>query len=307
MTGFSIPSTPESFRSGFCVLWGRPNVGKSTLLNSLLGRKIAIVSEKPQTTRHTIVGVLSTETYQIVFWDTPGIHEPRHRLGEVLVQTAKATLSDAEVVLFVVDVSNEPGPEDVQCARLLSRYEGTVILVLNKADLIGAEDVEKHATSYRSLGEFANSIAVSAVRGDHLNELVGEIVRHLPEAPPYYPMDVITDRPVSFQVAELVREAILHLTHQEVPHSVAVVVNEMERRHDSLMFIAATIYVERASQKGIVIGAGGQMLRRIGTFAREQIEQMLGCKVFLDLRVKVREKWRRDDEWIRRFGYGRLR
>ncbi len=294
---------PEGFHSGFCVLWGRPNVGKSTLLNALLARKVAIVSPKPQTTRNRIAGVWNAPDSQVVFQDTPGIHEPRHRLGECLVDTAKSALPDAEVVLFIADGSCDPTEEDLLGVSLLKDTASPVILAVNKADLITSDQLEVRIESYRRLRDFTACIAVSALEGTHLDQLKALIVERLPEGPPYFPPEMVTDHPETFMVAEFVREAVLNLTHQEIPHSVAVVVEEMEPRPNNVTYIPATVFVERDSQKGIVIGDKGKMLRQIGQQAREHIEELLGCKVFLELHVKVKEKWRRDESSLQRFGY----
>ncbi|MBI3920314.1 MAG: GTPase Era [Armatimonadetes bacterium] len=298
-----FPEVPEGFRSGFAVLWGRPNVGKSTLLNALLGEKIAIVSPKPQTTRNRIAGVLNWENSQVVLWDTPGIHRPKHRLGECLVESARSALPDAEVVLFVVDVSVKPSEEDALCSDHLRGVGCPVMLLLNKVDLCPAEDLDKRWQSYSELLRCDKVAAVSALTGAGLSDLAAVVVDFLPEGPPYFPADMITDQTESFMIGELIREATLHLTHQEIPYSIAVTVEEMTPRSESLLYIAANVVVERDSQKGIVIGNGGKMLRQIGESARSEIERKLDCKVFLDLHVKVREKWRSDEASLQRFGY----
>jgi len=283
---------------------GKPNVGKSTLMNAYLGQKVAIVSEKPQTTRWRIRGILTRPDAQIIFVDTPGIHQPKHKLGEFMVETATRAIPDADVILFVVDVSEMPTAEDEQIARLIEKYgRAPVILALNKADLLPPERVIPHTDAYFKLVRHEDWMLVSATRGDNRDKLLDMIIAHLPEGPRYYPEDQITDQPVRTIAAELIREQVLHFTHQEVPHAVAVVVEDFKERGPNLTYISATIYVEKDSQKGIIIGKEGRMLKRIGQAARREIEALLGTQVYLDLWVKVRKKWRRREEELRRLGY----
>jgi len=283
---------------------GKPNVGKSTLMNAYLGQKVAIVSEKPQTTRWRIRGILTRPDAQVIFVDTPGIHQPKHKLGEFMVETATRAIPDADVILFVVDVSEMPTAEDEQIARLIEKYgRAPVILALNKADLLPPERVIPHTDAYFKLVRHEDWMLVSATRGDNRDKLLDMIIAHLPEGPRYYPEDQITDQPVRTIAAELIREQVLHFTHQEVPHAVAVVVEDFKERSPNLTYISATIYVEKDSQKGIIIGKEGRMLKRIGQAARREIEALLGTQVYLDLWVKVRKKWRRREEELRRLGY----
>jgi GTP-binding protein Era len=293
----------QPFKSGFAVMFGRPNTGKSTLLNRLVGTKVAIVSPRPQTTRNRIAGVLNLAEGQIVFLDTPGIHEPKHKLGEYLVASAKAALPGAEVILFVADASDSPHTDDVRSAEMLRSLTSPVLLVLNKLDLVRPGELEKRVEEFQALGTFKDWVAVSALEGTNIDALLQKIVAELPEGPPYFPPEVRTDRPPEFMVAELIREQVLHHTREEIPHAVAVNVEAMEPRPNNLLYIAATVFVERASQKKIIIGEGGQMLRRIGQGAREGIQELLGKKVYLELWVKVREKWRTDERQLRRLGY----
>ena len=295
---------PSGHRSGFVAVIGKPNVGKSTLMNAYLGQKVAIVSEKPQTTRWRIRGILTRPDAQIIFVDTPGIHQPKHKLGEFMVETATRAIPDADVILFVVDVSEMPTAEDEQIARLIEKYgRAPVILALNKADLLPPEQVIPHTDAYFKLVRHEDWMLVSATRGDNRDKLLDMIIAHLPEGPRYYPEDQITDQPVRTIAAELIREQVLHFTHQEVPHAVAVVVEDFKERGPNLTYISATIYVEKDSQKGIIIGKEGRMLKRIGRAARREIEALLGTQVYLDLWVKVRKKWRRREEELRRLGY----
>ena len=295
---------PPGHRSGFVAVIGKPNVGKSTLMNAYLGQKVAIVSEKPQTTRWRIRGILTRPDAQIIFVDTPGIHQPKHKLGEFMVETATRAIPDADVILFVVDVSEMPTAEDEQIARLIEKYgRAPVILALNKADLLPPEQVIPHTDAYFKLVRHEDWMLVSATRGDNRDKLLDMIIAHLPEGPRYYPEDQITDQPVRTIAAELIREQVLHFTHQEVPHAVAVVVEDFKERGPNLTYISATIYVEKDSQKGIIIGKEGRMLKRIGQAARREIEALLGTQVYLDLWVKVRKKWRRREEELRRLGY----
>jgi len=300
-----LETVPPGHRSGFVAVIGRPNVGKSTLMNQLLGHKVAIVSPRPQTTRTCIRGILTRPDAQIIFVDTPGLHKPLHKLGEVMVAAAASAIPDADVVLFVVDVSVMPTEEDQMIARMIrQRTSNPVILVLNKMDLLPPERVKPHTEAYWALvPDHAGWMMTIATEAVNLDKLLDMVIAHLPEGPRYYPGDLITDQTEREIAAELIREQVLRFTREEVPHSVAVVVEEYKERETGGVYIAATIYVEKESQKGILIGAGGQMLRRIGTAAREEIERMVGGKVYLDLWVKVSKNWRRDLRRVRRMGY----
>jgi GTP-binding protein Era len=295
---------PPDHRSGFVAVVGRPNVGKSTLVNAYVGQKVAIVSHKPQTTRNRIRGILTRPDVQLVFVDTPGIHDPLHKLGEYMVKTARDALPDADVVLFLVDASVPPTDEDRTVAGLLDQQcQSPVILVLNKMDQLSPDKVQTHTEQCLALGDYADWMMTSATQGDNLSKLLDKVIERLPFGPRFYPEGQVTDLTERFIAGELIREQVLRLLHQEVPHAIAVVVEQFKRRGPSMTYIAATIYVERDSQKGIVIGAEGRMLRKIGTAARQEIERMVGSKVFLELWVKVRDKWRRDDTGLRQVGY----
>lgn len=300
-------AVPEGFRSGFAVLWGKPNVGKSTLLNRLVGEKIAIVSPKPQTTRNRIVGVVETENAQVVLLDTPGVHHPQHKLGEYLVAEARAALETADVVLFMVDATEPPTPDDERAAELLNSLlrdaPRPVLLVINKIDAVSPAVLQERKLLYETLGNYDETVTISALTGEGVPLLLRKIIDRLPEGPPYYPLGTLTDQPEKLPIAEAIREAVLHYTHEEVPHAVAVVVDELEHRSDRLAYVRATIFVEKESQKGIIIGHGGQMLKKIGMRARQDIERWLGKKVFLELWVKVAKNWRKDENALRRFGY----
>ena len=295
---------PEGYRSGFVAVMGKPNVGKSTLINGYVGQKVAIVSPKPQTTRRRLRGILTLPQAQIVFIDTPGIHQPRHKLGEYMVETAVRAIPDADVVLFMVDVSTMPEAEDLQLAELIQeRAAGVCILVLNKVDLLSPEKEEKHRQAYLALADCPEWIMVSATEGHNRQELLELIIERLPLGPQFYPPDQITDQPLRFMAAELIREQALHHLYQEVPHSVAVVVEEFHERREDLTYIEATIYVAKDTQKGIIIGEKGKMLKRIGTASRRETERLLGTKVYLELWVKVRRRWPRDEAALRYLGY----
>jgi len=280
---------------------GKPNVGKSTLLNALLGQKVAIVSPKPQTTRVPMRGILNRPDGQIIFVDTPGIHDPRTKLGSFMVEQARRSIPDADVVCFVVDISTPPNRIEGRIAALAKRTSAKRILVLNKLDQRTREGQE-HLEAYRSLGPWDMEVAISALRQKGLETLVDEIVRRLPVGAPLYPQDQLTDQSEREHAAELVREQVLRYTEQEVPHGVAVEVEEWEDKQQAA-YIRMTIYVEKESQKGILIGANGAMLKRIGSAARQTIEAALGRTVYLDLWVKARPNWRDDPSSLHWLGY----
>ncbi|HZT32128.1 MAG TPA: GTPase Era [Bryobacteraceae bacterium] len=289
---------PSAFRSGFVSILGRPNAGKSTLLNAVVGAKIAIVADKPQTTRTSIQGVLTLPEAQIVFLDTPGIHKTDSLINKRMMETVRAALDERDLLLLLVDASRKFTVEDEHAVSLVKRSDTPVILVLNKIDLCREKGVILPLIErYKSLYEFADYIPVSALAGDGLEVLRKEIVARLPEGPKYFPDDHVTDQPERFMAAELVREKVLRLTRQEVPHAVAVQVEGWEET-EKLTRIYATIHVEREGQKGILIGTRGEMLKRIGTLAREEMERLFGCKVFLDLRVKVLAEWRQKPAFL---------
>ena len=283
--------------SGFVSILGRPNAGKSTLLNALLGTKVAIVAPRPQTTRNAIQGVLTRPNAQIVFVDTPGIHKSTTMLNKRMMDSVRASAS-ADVVLFLVDAAARPSEEDAEALDLIKKLNAPAIAVLNKADLVSPKQkLLEVIARYQEMHAFAALIPISALKGDGLDLLVREIVQRLPVGPALYPKDYLTDQPERFLAAELIREQVLKLTREEVPHAVHVMVDKWEDT-PKLIRIAATIYVERPGQKTIVIGAGGAMLKRIGTSARMQIEEMAGKKVFLETFVKVQPNWREDPEFL---------
>jgi GTP-binding protein Era len=299
-----LGAAPEGFRSGFVSLIGRPNVGKSTLLNQILRHKVSITSDRPQTTRNTIRGVHTTDEAQLVFVDTPGLHKPVTALGKRLNRAVRSTLGEVDVVVFLVDAADGVGGGDAFIADVLEHLPTPVVVALNKADAADEARISDAADRVRVFGDWP-SFPTSGRTGAGLKELVGAIVGHLPAGPLYYPPDMVTDQPERTLVAELVREKVLALTRDEIPHSVAVVVDEMESEDDgSRTTIDATIYVERESQKGIVIGKGGALLKKVGTSARKEIEPLLGSHVFLRLRVKVERDWQRRATMVDRFGYG---
>ena len=293
-----------SFRSGFVAVVGRPNVGKSTLVNRLIGEKVAIVSDKPQTTRNRILAVLNRPGGQVVLFDTPGIHKPMHRMNERMVEAALSSLGQVDVALWVVDVTEEYGPGDRYVKEVLARSGKAVMLALNKIDLIPKPQLLPLIDQYRRLLDFVEVIPLSALEGDNVDVLGERLVAHLPEGDRLYPEDFLTDQPERFFVAEMVREQILRHTRQEIPYSTAVVVDSF-KEGDPLVRIEASILVERPSQKGILIGRGGAMLKAIGSADRREIEAFLGTKVYLGLSVKVREGWREDPAVLDEMGLGK--
>lgn len=292
-----------AFRSGFVALIGRPNVGKSTLMNHILGQKVAITSDKPQTTRNRIHGVYTTDEGQIIFIDTPGVHKPKHKLGDYMMQVVRNTLSEVDLILFLTDVTQSKGSGERFILQLLESIDTPVILVMNKIDQIHPDDLLPRIDAYRHQFSFAEVVPVSALLGNNVTTLLSVIFRYLPEGPMYYPAEQTTDHPESFIVAELIREKILHLTREEIPHSVAVVVEETQRRDGDVVYVRANIYTERESQKGILIGKGGRMLKQVGQLARQEIEALFGSRVYLDLWVKVKEDWRNRDLLLKSFGF----
>ena len=293
----------KPFKSGFVAIVGRPNVGKSTFMNYVLGQKIAIMSDKAQTTRNKIQGVYTKEDAQIVFLDTPGIHKPKHELGEFMVKSAYSALKEVDAVLFMVNISEKRGPGDDFIIEKLKGIKTPIFLVLNKIDLVTPEVLLERVESYKDALDFAGVFPISVLQGNNVNELMEGLINALPEGPQYYPADQITDHPEYFVVSELIREKILQLTQEEIPHSVAVTVDKMQKDEFDKVHVYANIIVERKSQKGIIIGKGGRLLKEIGTRARRDIQQLLGNKVYLELWVKVEKDWRKRKSNLQEYGY----
>ena len=302
MTTEVVPAT--AFHSGFVAVVGRPNVGKSTLVNRLVGEKVAIVSDKPQTTRNRILAVLNRPEGQIVLFDTPGIHKPMHRMNERMVEAAVGSLGQVDLALWLVDVTEDYGPGDRYVKDVLARAGKPVILGLNKIDLVPKPRLLPLIDQYRQLLDFAEIVPISGLKGDNVERLAERLVAHLPEGERLYPEDFLTDQPERFFVAEMVREQILRHTREEIPYSTAVIIDSF-KEGTPVVRIEASILVERQSQKGILIGRGGAMLKAIGSAARHEIEAFLGTKIYLGLFVKVREGWREDPAMLDEMGLGK--
>jgi GTP-binding protein Era len=301
--------TGDDFRCGYVTIIGEPNVGKSTLLNALIGQKISIVTSKPQTTRHRILGILSRDNYQIIVLDTPGIIRPRYLLQEVMMQFASRAMEDADALVFMSDAAHginaaagSSGTRDEAFSRLRSLGK-PVVLVLNKTDLIPKDDVLRLAGEYNRLYPFTETFPVSALRHEGTDELLGALVSMMPHHPALYPVDIISEEPERFFISEMIREKIFELYREEIPYSTTVDIVEFKEREEGKWFISAEVTVERDSQKGIVIGKKGAALREIGLLARKEIEAFLRHPVYLELHVRVRKDWRQDEQWVRRLGY----
>jgi GTPase len=292
-----------NYKSGFIAIIGRPNVGKSTFMNKVIGQKIAIMSDKPQTTRNKIQGVLTQSDAQFIFIDTPGIHKPKHRLGDFMVKIAENTLNEVDAVLFMINADEGYGRGDQFIIDRLERVKSPVFLVVNKIDLVHPDKLLPLIELYREKYDFEEIIPISALEGNNVNRLLDVLKGYLPEGPQFYPADQVTDHPERFIISELIREKVLHLTREEVPHSIAVVIENIEKRESNAIFIQAVIVTERKSQKGILIGKQGSMLKNIGKNARKDIEALLGSKVYLELWVKVQKDWRNKQSQLYELGF----
>lgn len=293
----------NNYKSGFIAIIGRPNVGKSTFMNKVIGQKIAIMSDKPQTTRNKIQGVLTQSDAQFIFIDTPGIHKPKHRLGDFMVKIAENTLNEVDAVLFMINADEGYGRGDQFIMDRLERVKSPVFLVVNKIDLVHPEKLLPLIELYKEKYDFEEIIPISALQGNNVTQLLEVLKNHLPEGPQFYPADQVTDHPERFIISELIREKVLHLTREEVPHSIAVVIENIEKRESNAIFIQAVIVTERKSQKGILIGKQGSMLKNIGKDARKDIEALLGSKVYLELWVKVQKDWRNKQSQLFEYGF----
>jgi len=293
----------EPFKSGFVTIVGRPNVGKSTMLNRLLGQKVAIVSNKPQTTRNKITGVYSTELGQIIFLDTPGIHKPKSKLGKIMNSVALNTLAEVDLILYLIDVTAEFGAGEEFILNQLNEVKTPVFLILNKIDLVHPDQLLPLIDQYKERFNFAEIIPISALQGNNVDHLLEVVFRYLPNGPIYYPANQISDQPEKNIIAELVREKVLELTEEEIPHSIAVMVEDFEKRENNLIYVRVIIFTERESQKPIIIGKNGSLLKEVGKRARYEIENLLGTKIYLDLWVKVKKDWRNNDIMLKNFGF----
>ena len=292
----------KKYKSGFVAIIGRPNAGKSTLLNVFVGERISIVSDKPQTTRNRITGILTLPDAQVIFLDTPGLHRPRGLLNEYMVKTAKEACEEVDIVLFMVEANRNPGEDENEIIEFLKGFDTKVFLVINKTDLVRRDSLLPLIDKYSSMYNFSEIIPVSSLRGENVADLKKTIVDYLPDGPQYYPEDEMTEQPERFIAAEIIREKIFRMTKDEVPYSTAVLVEEMKERGDRI-FTRADIYVERDSHKGIIIGAKGQMLKKIGQAARRDIERLLGAPIYLELWVKVKSDWREKPGALKEMGY----
>lgn len=293
----------ENYKSGFVSLIGRPNVGKSTLLNRIIGQKITIMSDKAQTTRNKIQGIYTTEHEQIVFIDTPGIHKPKHRLGDFMVESALSTFNEVDIVLFLVNVAEKRGPGDNFILEKLQQVSSPVFLILNQIDRVHPNELLPIIEDYQKEYDFSEIIPLSATEGNNVDHMLETLSAYISEGPQFYPEDQVSDHPEYFIVSELIREKVLELTREEVPHSVAVVTDRIVRNDQDKVQVDATVIIERKSQKGIIIGKGGKMLKEIGIRARRDIEVLLGDKIYLDLWVKVQNDWRDKQSHLRDYGY----
>ncbi|AUS87544.1 GTPase Era [Lysinibacillus sp. HST-98] len=300
-----MQETKNGYKSGFISIIGRPNVGKSTFLNRVIGQKIAIMSDKPQTTRNKVQGVLTTDDSQMIFIDTPGIHKPKHKLGDFMLKVSKNTLREVDVIMFMVNAEQKLGKGDEFILEMLAGNPTPVFLVINKIDAIHPDELMGIIESYKERYDFAEIVPISALQGNNVENLLVTLAKYLPEGPQYYPADQVTDHPERFIISELIREKVLHLTREEIPHSIAVVIDKIRRdeENEDKIHVAATIIVERDSQKGIVIGKRGALLKEVGTRARKDIEMLLGSKVYLELWVKVQKDWRNKATHLRDFGF----
>ena len=294
----------DKFYSGFVSLVGRPNVGKSTLMNRLIGEKIAIISNKPQTTRNRVQSILTKDDFQIVFIDTPGIHRPRHKLGEYMVKSAETTLNEVDAVLMLIEPTDKILEADRLIIEKFAKVKSPVILVINKIDTVERERAFKVIDEYRKLYDFAEIVPISAFEETNTDELLSVIRKYLPEGPQYFPSDMVTDQPERQIASEIIREKALRLLEDEIPHGIAVEITEMKKRKEgNLVDVRATIFCEKDSHKGIIIGKHGDMLKKIGTKARGDIERLLGSPIYLELWVKVKKDWRDSDFLLKNFGY----
>lgn len=293
----------QAFHSGFVAIIGRPNVGKSTLLNRVVGQKVAIMSDKAQTTRNRIQGIYTTADTQMVFIDTPGIHKPHSRLGDFMVKSALSTLGEVDAVLFMINADERRGAGNNFIIDRLKNVKQPIYLVINKIDQVHPDHLLEIMDQYKDALPWKEVYPISALEGNNVDELLATLKKQLPEGPQYYPSDQVTDHPERFIISELIREKVLELTRQEVPHSTAVVIDSIKRQDEEKIHVQATIIIERSSQKGIIIGKGGSMLKKIGSMARRDIEHLLGDKVYLELWVKVQENWKDRQDLLASYGY----